>query len=50
MVTKAQQGAIDTMSGRISQSLDEIKQMAMKMKAPSATAKQAAAEAATVNA
>jgi phasin family protein len=50
MVTKAQQGAIDTMSGRISQSLDEIKQMALKMKAPSATAKQPAAEAATVNA
>ena len=44
MVTKAQQGAIDTMSGRISQSLDEIKQMALKMKEPSATEKQPAAE------
>jgi phasin family protein len=31
MVTKAQQGAIDTISGRISQSLDEIKDMALKM-------------------
>lgn len=40
MVTKVQQGAIDTMSGRISQSLDEIKQMALKMKEPSATEKQ----------
>ena len=36
MVTKAQQGAIDTMSGRISKSLDEIKEMALKMKEPSA--------------
>ena len=47
MVTKAQQGAIDTMSGRISQSLDEIKEMALKMKEPSATEKQPAAKAAT---
>jgi phasin family protein len=46
MVTKAQQGAVETISGRISQSLDEIKEMALKMKAPSATAKQPAAEAA----
>ena len=37
MVTKAQQGAIDTISGRISQSLDEIKEMALKMKEPYAT-------------
>ena len=44
MVTKAQQVAIDTISGRISQSLDEIKQMALKMKEPSATEKQPAAE------
>ena len=44
MVTKVQQGVIDTMSGRISQSLDEIKQMALKMKEPSATEKQPAAE------
>ena len=43
MVTKAQQGAIDTMSCRISQSLNEIKQMALKMKAPSATEKQPSA-------
>ena len=34
MVTKAQQGAIDTMNGRISQSLDELKDMALKMKEP----------------
>jgi phasin family protein len=47
MVTKAQQGAIDTMSGRISQSLDEIKQTALKMKEPSTTKKQATAQAAT---
>ena len=54
MVTKAQQGAIDTRSGRISQSLDELKQMALKMKEPtvtekqpSATRKQPTAEAAT---
>jgi phasin family protein len=45
MVTKAQQGAMDTISGRISQSLDEIKDMALKMKQPSATKKQPAAEA-----
>jgi phasin family protein len=50
MVTKAQQGAIDTMSGRISQSLDELKQMALKMKEPSAAKKQPAAEAATARA
>ena len=50
MVTKAQQGAIDTMSGRISQSLDELKQMALKMKEPFATKKQPAAEAATARA
>ena len=50
MVTKAQQGAIDTMSGRISQSLDEIKQTALKMKEPSATKKQATAQAATATA
>ena len=49
MVTKAQQGAIDTMSGRISQSLDELKQMALKMKEPSAK-KQPTSEAATANA
>ena len=47
MVTKAQQGAIDTVSGRISKSLDEIKEMALKMKEPSATEKQPAAKAAT---
>jgi phasin family protein len=34
MVTKAQRGAIDTMNGRISQSLDELKDMALKMKEP----------------
>jgi phasin family protein len=34
MVTQAQQRAIDTMSGRISQSLDELKRMALKMKEP----------------
>ena len=49
MVTKAQQGAIDTISGRISQSLDEIKEMALKMKQPATktqpTAKAAAAKA-----
>ena len=51
MVTKAQQGAIDTMSGRISQSLDELKHMAVKMKEPSATTKtQPTAKAATANA
>ena len=50
MVTKVQQGAIDTMSGRISQSLDEIKQMALKMKEPSAAKKQPTAQAATANA
>ena len=50
MVTKAQQGAIDTMSGRISQSLDELKHMALKMKEPSATKTQPTAKAATVNA
>jgi phasin family protein len=57
MVTKAQQGAIDTMSGRISQSLDELKHMALKMKEPYATKKepfatkkQPAAEAATARA
>jgi phasin family protein len=44
MVTKAQQGAMNTISGRISQSLDELKQMALKMKEPSATEKQPAAE------
>ena len=47
MVTKAQQGAIDTMSGRMSKSLDQIKQIALKMKAPSATEKQPSSEAAT---
>ena len=47
MVTKAQQGAIDTMSGRISQSLDEIKQTALKMKEPTAAKKQPTAQAAT---
>ena len=47
MVTKAQQGAIDTMSGRISQSLDEIKDMALKMKQPAAKDKQPSSEAAT---
>jgi phasin family protein len=50
MVTKAQQGAIDTMSGRVSQSLDELKDMALKMKEASAaktppTAGKAAAHA-----
>jgi len=57
MVTKAQQGAIDTMSGRFSHSLDELKQMALKMKEPyatekqpSATKKQSTAEAATAKA
>jgi phasin family protein len=44
MVTKAQQGAMNTISDRISQSLDELKQMALKMKEPSATEKQPAAE------
>jgi hypothetical protein len=43
MVTKAQQGAMDTISGRISQSLDEIKDMALKMKEPYATEKQPSA-------
>jgi Phasin protein len=50
MVTKAQQGAIDTMSGRISQSLDEIKEMALKMKEPYATETQPTAKAATAKA
>ena len=50
MVTKAQQGAIDTMSGRISQSLDELKHMALKMKEPSATKTQPTAKATTANA
>ena len=50
MVTKAQQGAIDTMSGRISQSLDELKHMALKMKEPSTTKTQPSAKAATANA
>lgn len=44
MVTKAQQGAIDTMSGRISQSLDELKHMALKMKEPSAEEKRPSAK------
>ena len=48
MVTKAQQGAIDTMSGRISQTLDEVKHMALKMKEPFAT--QPTTAAATVSA
>ena len=47
MVTKAQQGAIDTMSGRMSKSLDEIKEMALKMKQPAAEEKQPSSEAAT---
>ena len=34
MVTKARQGAIDTMSARISQTLDEVKHMALKVKEP----------------
>jgi phasin family protein len=42
-VTKAQQSAMDTISGRISQSLDEIKDMALKMKEPYATEKQPSA-------
>ena len=50
MVTKAQQGAIDTITGRISQSLDEIKEMALKMKEPSATKTQPTAKAATAKA
>ena len=50
MVTKAQQGAIDTMSGRISQSLDELKHMALKMKEPSAMETQPTAKAAPANA
>jgi phasin family protein len=46
MVTKAQQGAIDTMNGRISQSLDELKDMALKMKeAPTAKTRPGAAAA-----
>src|SRR5512132_3116116 len=44
MVTKAQQGAIDTITGRISQSLDEIKEMALKMKETYAADKQPTAE------
>lgn len=36
MVTRAQRGAIDTMSGRMSQSLDELKDMALKIKDASA--------------
>jgi phasin family protein len=44
MVTKSQQGAMDAISGRISQSLDEIKDMALKMKEPYATKKQPTAE------
>lgn len=47
MVTKAQQGAIDTMSGRISQSLDEVKDMALKMKEASAAKTPPIAGAAT---
>src|SRR5512147_2818900 len=49
MVTKAQQGAVETISGRISQSLDEIKEMALKMKEP-ATKTQPTAKAATAKA
>ncbi len=48
MVTKAQQGAIDTMSGRISQTLDEVKHMALKMKEPFATPPTTAAATASV--
>ena len=48
MVTKAQQGAIDTMSGRISQTLDEVKHMALKMKEPFATQPTTAAASARV--
>jgi phasin family protein len=44
MVTKAQQRAIDTISGRISQSLDEIKHMALKMKETYATETQPSAK------
>jgi phasin family protein len=44
LVTKAQQGAMDKISGRISQSLDEIKDMALKMKEPYATEKQPSAK------
>ena len=40
MVTKAQQGAMDSISSRISQSLDEIKQMSLKRKELSETDKQ----------
>jgi len=36
MVTKAQRGAMDTVTARISQSLDELKQMALETKEPSA--------------
>lgn len=48
MVTKAQQGAIDTMSGRISETLDEVKNMALKMKEPFATQSTTAAATASV--
>jgi phasin family protein len=44
VVTKAQQSAIDTLSGRISQSLDELKDAALKMKELSAQEKQPAAQ------
>jgi phasin family protein len=61
VATKAQQSAVDTISGRISQSLDEIKDAALKMKEaytterrqaaqekqPSAKEKQSSAEAST---
>jgi phasin family protein len=44
LVTKAQQGAIEKISGRISQTLDEIKEMALKLKEPQATEKQPSAK------
>src|SRR5512144_438982 len=44
MVTKAQQGAIDMISNRISQSLDEIKEMALKMKHSAADEKHQSAK------
>ncbi len=47
MVAKAQQGAIDTMSARVSQTLDEVKHMALKMKEPFATQPTAAAATAS---
>ncbi len=45
LVTNAQQAVMDTVNARFSQSLDELKQMAMEMKEPSAKEKVPTAEA-----